>query len=75
MTDDRPETTREKQLEDALRRLRTFAGLIVNKVGINPDECIVQVNAAGPTGTRTLAQISLAECFAEADRLAPGTAT
>lgn len=68
------EGTREAELEAALRRLRMVTALIADEVDLDPEECVVTVNARGPNGERELARVSLAECFAEVDRLVPGGA-
>lgn len=61
--------TREERLEAALRKLRSITGMLAEELDLEPTECLVKVTATSSAGTRTLAEVSLAECFTEADEL------
>ena len=64
-------TEREQELTEALRRFRVVVGVIADEIDLDPAECIVTVKVVGLEGERPLVKVSLADCFAEVDRLAP----
>jgi hypothetical protein len=57
------------KLRAALRRLRVVVGVIVDRLDLEPAECVVEVKAHGSGSSRLVASVSLADCFAETDRL------
>lgn len=62
--------TREQQLEATLRRLTMVTKTIADALDLDPAECAVRVVVKGSDeNERTLARVSLAECFAEAEAL------
>lgn len=58
------------ELRASLQKLRTVTGIITDQMDLDPAETKVRVNAVSPDGgRRALAEVSLAECFAEVDAL------
>ncbi len=61
----------ERELTKALNRLRIVAGMVADAADLDPAQCVVTVRASASAMEHPLAEISLADCFAEADRLVP----
>lgn len=61
----------EQELAKALNRLRIVAGMVVDAADLDPVQCVVTIRASNAETRHSLAEITLAECFAEADRLVP----
>lgn len=61
----------EQELTKALNRLRIVAGMVVDAADLDPVQCVVTIRSSSSETTHSLAEITLAECFAEADRLVP----
>ena len=63
----------EQELTRALNRLRIVAGMVADAADLDPARCVVTIRARASGIKHALAKISLADCFAEADRLVPQT--
>lgn len=61
----------EQELTRALNRLRVVAGMVVDAADLDPVQCVVTIRDSNSETMPSLAEITLAECFAEADRLVP----
>jgi hypothetical protein len=61
----------EQELTRALNRLRIVAGMVMDAADLDPAQCVVTIRTSNSERKRPLAEITLAECFAEADRLVP----
>lgn len=61
----------EQELTRALNRLRIVAGMVVDAADLDPVQCVVTIRDSKSETMPSLAEITLAECFAEADRLVP----
>lgn len=58
------------ELRASLQKLRAVTGIIADELDLDPAETKVRVKAVTPgAAQRPLAEVSLAECFAEADAL------
>jgi hypothetical protein len=56
--------------ERVLLSLRTFMGLIVDKLDLDPEATIAEFSAeGGPDGKRLVAEVTLQECLGEGDIL------
>lgn len=63
-----------EELRACVNRLRLFAQLLAEELDVDPAGTIVTVTAnpkGGDGEGRTLAEVSLADVFADAERLAP----
>jgi hypothetical protein len=69
MADDAPQPTREQQLEQALRKLLVMTQIITDQLGLDTEETALDFSARSVHGDRPLGRVTLAEVFAEADRL------
>ena len=63
--------SQEQELTKALNRLRIVAGMVADAAELDPAQCVVTIRASASGMKHPLAKISLADCFAEADRLVP----
>ena len=61
--------TEVEELRASLRQMRAMFGVIVDELDIDPADTKVAVKVVRPAGEQTVASVSLADCFAEADRL------
>ena len=63
-------TDSETSLREALLRMRTVFGMIMDELDADPSETVVQIKVAGPEGIRrTVAVITVQQVFDETDAL------